>query len=231
LKLTVRDAAELFGVSQKTVYKWIEEDALPAHRINEQFRMSRAELLEWATERRIPVSPRLFQEPDDDGGKLPRAADALERGGVHAGVPGASKDETLRSVVGLLPMPPDVDPELLLHVLLAREALGSTAVGDGIAIPHVRNPIVLHVDEPIVSLCYLETPVDFGALDGKPVTTLFTIVTPTVRTHLHLLSRLAFLLKQERFRDAVMRRAGRDDGLRLARELEPTAPERKADRS
>jgi len=92
----------------------------------------------------------------------------------------------------------------------------------------VRNPIVLHVDEPIVSLCYLAAPVEFGAIDGKPVKTLFTIVTPTVRTHLHLLSRLAFLLKQPAFRDAVMREAGQDEVLRLARELETGAQEKKA---
>ena len=76
--------------------------------------------------------------------------------------------------------------------ILAREALGSTGIGDGIAIPRVRNPIVLHLSRPIVTLCFLERPVDFGALDGQPVTTLFTLISPTVRAHLHLLSRLSY---------------------------------------
>ena len=58
-----------------------------------------------------------------------------------------------------------------MSVLLAREALGSTGIGDGIAMPHVRNPIVLPVDAPIVSLCYLEEAVAVGAVDGKPVRT------------------------------------------------------------
>jgi PTS system nitrogen regulatory IIA component len=131
--------------------------------------------------------------------------------------------------VELLPLPEEVDRETLLHVLLAREALGSTAVGDGIAIPHVRNPIVLHVDEPIVAVCHLATPVDFEALDGKPVRTLFTLVTPTVRTHLHLLSRLAYLLKQPPFREAVMREADVEEVVRLARELEASAETRRAE--
>src|SRR5438034_985186 len=62
-----------------------------------------------------------------------------------------------------------------------REALQSTGVGDGIAIPHVRNPIVLHVSRPMITLCFLERPIDFGALDGKPVHVLFSLISPTVR--------------------------------------------------
>ena len=45
----------------------------------------------------------------------------------------------------------------------------STAVGDGIAIPHVRNPVVLHVGRPAIALCFLERAIEYGALDGKPV--------------------------------------------------------------
>src|SRR5213076_3370625 len=48
----------------------------------------------------------------------------------------------------VMPLPAQVDRELLLGMLLAREALQSTGIGDGIAIPHVRNPIVLHVAHP-----------------------------------------------------------------------------------
>jgi len=75
-------------------------------------------------------------------------------------------------------------------------------------VPHVRNPVVLHVTRPQVSLCFLDHPVDFGALDGKPVHTLFAIVSPTVRAHLKLLSRLAYLLKDERLRRVIGEQAG-----------------------
>jgi PTS system nitrogen regulatory IIA component len=227
MKLTVRDAAELLGVSQKKVYRWIEDGKLPAYKMNEQFRFNRAELLEWATDQGIPVSPRIFGEAEAESSALPRVAEAIERGGVQHRVAGKTKEETLRSVVQLLPLPDEIDREFLLDVLMAREALGSTAIGDGIAIPHVRNPIVLHVDGPIVSLSYLAEPVDFDALDGKPVRALFTLVTPTVRTHLHLLSRIAFLLKHPTFRGAVTREAGAGEILPLARELETLAEQKK----
>ena len=230
MKLTVSDAADLLGVSEKAIYDWMKTRDLPAIRMNEEIRFNRSELLEWATAEGVDVSPRIFQ----DSGSLPveRASisEALARGGVHPRLRGKTPQETLRSVVGLLPLPPGVDREFLLAVLLAREALGSTAIGDGIAIPHVRNPIVLHVDEPLVSLCYLEQPVDFGALDGRPIHALFTLVTTTIRTHLHLLSRLSHLLQDGRFRSAVTKGAGAEEILGLAREIETAVESRRSGR-
>ena len=117
-----------------------------------------------------------------------------------------------------------MDREFLFQVLLARESLGSTAIGDGIAIPHVRNPVVLHIAQPSVTLCFLEKPIQFGALDNQPVNTLFTIISPTVRSHLHILSRLAYLLREPEMKTAVKQQASRDDILRVVGRLEETLP-------
>jgi nitrogen PTS system EIIA component len=211
MKLTVRDAAHLLSVSEKTIYRWIKQGVLPAYQISDQYRFNRAELLEWATSRKINVSPEIFSEPEGGDTPPPALLDALKSGGIHYRIAGATKGYVLRSVVDTMQLPEEVDREFLYQVLLAREALGSTGVGDGIAIPHVRNPIVLHLSRPLVTLCFLETPIDFGALDGKPVTTLFTLISPTVRAHLHLLSRLGFALHDAAFKDAVLRQAGREE--------------------
>jgi PTS system nitrogen regulatory IIA component len=202
------------------IYRWIEEGGIPVHTIRDQYRFSRAELLEWGTAQGLNLSPQLLEEHERAGSVMPAIADALARGGIHYKVPGDTRDSTLRSVVSLLPLPDEVDREYLTDVLLAREALGSTGIGDGIAMPHVRSPIVLHVEEPIVALCYLENEVDFGAIDGKPVRILFILVTPTVRTHLHLLARLAFLLREHHFREAVLAEQPPESLQALARDLE-----------
>jgi PTS system nitrogen regulatory IIA component len=218
-KLTVREAAALLNTSEKSVYRWIKQGLLPAYRINDQYRINRAELLEWATSRKLHVSPEIFAEPASEG-PPPALEEALRAGGIHYRLGGRDKESVLRAVVDTMKLPEDVDPEFLYQVLLAREALGSTGIGDGIAIPHVRNPIVLHLSRPTVTLCFLEQPVDFGALDGQPVTTLFTLVSPTVRAHLHLLSRLAFALRHARFKAAVQSQASREEILDALREAE-----------
>jgi PTS system nitrogen regulatory IIA component len=92
-------------------------------------------------------------------------------------------------------------------MLMAREAIGSTGIGGGIALPHPRNPIVLSVDKPIVSLLFLEKPIDFNAIDGKPVILFFLLISPTVRIHLHLLSRIAYAVHYAAFKDALSSKA------------------------
>ena len=224
MKLTVRDAARLLSVSEKSVYRWIKQGVIPVYQINDQYRFNRAELLEWATSRKISVSPEIFAEPEGGETPPPSLSEALRAGGVHYRVAGTDKASVLHAVVDLMKLPDEVDQDFLYQVLLAREALGSTGVGDGIAIPHVRNPIVLHLSRPMVTLCFLERPVDFGALDGQPVTTLFTLISPTVRAHLHLLSRLGFALRDAAFKSAVTRQASRDQILEALVRVEGLLP-------
>ncbi|KJS31826.1 MAG: hypothetical protein VR64_09830 [Desulfatitalea sp. BRH_c12] len=209
MELVVRDVSALLKVSEKTVYRWISQRKLPAHRINEQYRFNRTELLEWATANRIPVSTDILKEDRPD--QLPGLAESLRTGGVFYRVDGADKATVLSEVVRIIPLPHAVDRAFLLEVLLARESLGSTGVGDGVAIPHVRNPIVLHVRHPMAALCFLEHAIDFEAIDGRPVDTLFTIVSPTIHGHLHVLSRLSFALQQPDFKAVIARKALREE--------------------
>jgi nitrogen PTS system EIIA component len=219
MNLTVQNVAELLNVSEKTIYRWINDGNLPGYRVSGQYRFNRAEVLEWATARKIQVSPDIFSEPAS-ATPLPGLGDALQAGGIHYRVGGSDPASVLKQVVATLPVPEEVDRDFLLKVLLAREGLGSTGIGDGIAIPHVRNPIVLHVNRPLISLCFLEKPVEFGAIDGKPVHALFTLISPTVRAHLHLLSRLAFGLRDPAVKAAVSRQALREELLEEIRRVE-----------
>ena len=205
MQLGVLDVARILNVSEKSIYRWIEQGQLPAYKVNDQYRFNRAELLEWANAQNINVSKEMFAEPDADAESTPDFADSLEAGGIFYQLEGNEKESALRSVVTAMKLPPEMDREFLLRVLLARETMASTGIGDGIAIPHVRNPIVLSVNRPAISLCFLKKPVDFGAIDGKPVHTLFTLVSPTVRIHLYLLSRLAFALRDPGFKAAISR--------------------------
>ncbi len=61
MQLTVHDVATYFNVSERTVYRWIDQKIIPAYKINDQFRFNRAELLEWATAQKINVSPEIFE--------------------------------------------------------------------------------------------------------------------------------------------------------------------------
>ncbi len=218
MTLSVRDVAKLLDVSEKTVYRWVSQQKLPASKMGDQYRFNRAELLEWATANQVRVSPQIFHENPSD--EVVRLEDSLRSGGVFYRVAGTDKESVICEVVQVINLPEEVDRPFLLEVLLARESLGSTGVGDGIAIPHVRNPIVMHIQRPMVALCFLENSIDFAAIDGKPVHTLFTIVSPTTRAHLKLLSGLAYALRDEQFAAVISGKALRDDVFAAAKRID-----------
>jgi PTS system nitrogen regulatory IIA component len=193
MQLTVRDASKLLSIPEKTIYRLIKHRDIPFYRLQKSFFFNRTELLEWAIAKSVGVSPNLFEDSASPT-RLPLLADALERGGIHRIAGGKDKRDILKSVVSLVQDLPDVHRAFMFEALCTRESLGSTAIGGGIAIPHVRNPIVLNIKSATILLCFLDTPVDFGAIDGVGVSTLFTMISPTARVHLHLLARLSYFL-------------------------------------
>ena len=220
MQLTTREVSRFLNVSESTITRWVKQRRLPAQRISGQYHFNRAEVLEWSCAQGIKVSVELFDHLDNDAEPSPSLVEALAAGGVHYNLQDTNKDRVLRALVQVLPLPEGTDRELLLSLFRSREASASTAIGDGIAIPHVRNPIVLHVTRPMITLCFLERPVDFGALDGKPVYVLFSLVCPTMRSHLQMLARLSYALHDAKFKEVVMAKGSRDEIVQEARRLE-----------
>jgi nitrogen PTS system EIIA component len=91
----------------------------------------------------------------------------------------------------------------LEELLSARERISSTAIGEGVAIPHCR---VEQLERITASVSVQAEGVDFGARDGKPVRLFVTLVSPmhTAGTHLNVLARIAALLREARLRQALM---------------------------
>jgi PTS system nitrogen regulatory IIA component len=217
--LKIVDIVSSLGVDEKTVLGWIKKKGLPAHMVNGRYQINQVDLLEWATNNGIKIPPQMFAVPESED-RLPLLSGALVRGGINFDVPGDDLKSALKSVVERLPLQPHMDPDFLYQTLLAREALGSTAIGHGIAIPHVRNPILSQTQEPAVSLCFLKKPIDFKALDDKPVHILFTLITPNVKVHLHMLARLSFMLHEQRFMELLNNNPGKDEIIAMVTELE-----------
>jgi PTS system nitrogen regulatory IIA component len=222
MELRIREVARLLNVSEQTVYRWVRERSLPAHRLGEQYRFNRVELQEWAATHGHRVSPELFV-PAAAREETPSLAAALERGGIYTDLAGARREDVLESASRLPGVPAGVDRTMLAQLLIGRESLASTGVGEGIAIPHPRDPLIVRVDEPHVMLCFLAKPVDFGAMDGLPVRVLFLVLAPSVRLHLQTVARLAFALHDPVFKALLSRVAPAQEILARVRVLEALA--------
>lgn len=211
MQLTFRDIEKAFEIEEKTLYRWLNVHRMPAVKANDQYFFNSVEVLEWALKNHIPLTPGALKLCEKHRDGLDIFTPALSRGGVHAGLKGDSRDEVLENALDLLPLPGHIQRPALMEMLISREQLGTTGIGGGIAIPHVKHPVVLSGLEPIVGLFFLEKPLDFAAPDGKDVHTLFMILSSSFKGHLSLLSRLAYYLQNESVQTVMAKRAGREE--------------------
>ena len=118
-------------------------------------------------------------------------------------VPGGRKKRALEQIANLISSQvPELEMQDVFEALIAREKLGSTGFGNGIAIPHCR---LEGCETPVSALLHLEKPIDFDAIDGAPVDLLFVLLVPQAATdaHLELLRQIASMLDRKEVRDKL----------------------------
>jgi len=220
MNLSVKDVADLLNVSEKTIYRMIKDETIPCFRVGGQWRFDRREMASWIEDAREFRYDASKQGSPMDAESI-SVTELLQRGGVHEGVPGDTKEtavmaglERIRTAI------PQIDPKRLFSAIMEREKLCSTAVGNGIAFPHPRPFREFAASLSSIALCFLEKPIPFGALDNENVDTLIFIFPKSERRFLRIQAKLARLLKDEQLLDAVRRRARADGLVRLFAEKE-----------
>jgi PTS system nitrogen regulatory IIA component len=170
-----------------------------------RYRFNRQAILEWALAHNHPLQLDGAEVPADC--PLPPLQDFLSADRFFYDVPGTNFLEAAQSALQRFDLPAGNDKELIYELLVSREELMTTAVGDGLAIPHVRIPVVVNVSHPVVGVFFLRQPIDMAALDGQPVHTLIVLLTQSPKQHLELLARLAFFFRQPAFVRLLRERA------------------------
>jgi PTS system nitrogen regulatory IIA component len=221
MEIGLAEAAQRLGVSAETVERWARQGRLGVLRPSGEFRVGEDELVRWAEVQGLRLHQPVATAAAAPASALPPLQAALSRGCVLVGIPGATPGEVLRALAAAAPLAPGADREALVAQLEAREQLASTGLGAGVALPHPRTPSRDFVAEPVIVIGLLAQPVDWRALAGAPVRTAILLVSPTPQAHLQVLSRLAFLLREPRFAQALAAGARPEEILRLASLLEP----------
>lgn len=125
---------------------------------------------------------------------------------VNLNLRSANREEVLEELVDQIPEL-ERQPEArqtLLRALHEREQLHSTAIGDGIALPHARNALVGLVDRSLIVFGRHPTGIPYGALDLVPARIFFLLIAPTVTQHLGILARLSRILRDPRLRQSLL---------------------------
>jgi len=133
-----------------------------------------------------------------------KIAEMLDPAAIVAELRGTGKKDVLAELTeALVTANPALNREEVIRVLLERERLGSTGIGDGVAIPHGK---LKHLDRQLIAFGLSRKGVEFDAMDGKPARLFFLLIAPedAVGVHLKTLARISKLLKAPLVRERLL---------------------------
>jgi PTS system nitrogen regulatory IIA component len=207
MDLKIKDVAELLNISETTIRRWIADGKIPAYKINHQYRFSRIEIEDWVMKHKLGKthgsSPFKENSPSLDDSISPPVNQkggikqyslyrAIHKGGVLTHVDGDTKEEVIRNTMKSIAQQLGLDADVLSDLLLDRENLMPTALNNGIGAPHTRD-FLLNSHHDAVVVVFPKKAIQYGALDGKPVHTLFFLFACEDKRHLNLLAKIAHL--------------------------------------
>ena len=174
MDMKIKDIAGLLDVQENTIRQLIDEKKIPFYKVKNQYYFNKSEINEWILRNKLAVSDKILDLKLT--AKPVIITELIKKGGVHCNIDGNNLIDVIKNTISIIPIPPDISKEEIESTLIERESMMTTAVGNGIAFPHPRNPIITDMDNEQISVCLLEKPVDFQAIDRKLVHTLFIII-------------------------------------------------------
>lgn len=196
--LTIEEVARYLRVSDRTVYEWAQKGEIPAGKIGTVWRFKKCEIENW-------VDERLTSSKKAAPKKHTITAEAFLSPDRVVLLDYSSKHDVLVKMSEVLASAPQVkNKSELLEAILKREAMMSTAIGKGIAIPHVRLSAVTDL---VMAVGVSQKDIlDFDAIDGKPVRLVFMIAAAN-NQHAYYLQTISYFnikLRDEALKNAIL---------------------------
>ncbi|MGB9499261.1 MAG: PTS sugar transporter subunit IIA [Dissulfuribacterales bacterium] len=211
MRLQIEELATCLQLTVSTVERWIRQGRIPVRKKGPLCVFNLLSVQKWADSNNLTFTPPGSKPEKKSQHRMDNLLAVMKRGGVFYDVEGDSVEEVLNSAVGHIScFKTKAHKEALYESLLAREALMSTGIGKGVAIPHPRTPLGYADIPAVISTFFLKKPVNYNAVDKKPVKVLFVLVCPSSKYHLHLLARLSFCLRDEAFLDFLSQTPDQD---------------------
>lgn len=142
-------------------------------------------------------------------------AELIRKGGVYKDIEGENPKDIYKTFCNLIKLPETVSPETLYEALCSREEIMSTAVGNGIALPHARSPIMKKIEDQRISVIYLKKPIDMKAPDNIKVFVMFVLMTQNPQDHLKILSSLVKFFKETEFKKMLEANSDQNELLKV----------------
>ncbi|ANH78178.1 PTS sugar transporter subunit IIA [Candidatus Chlamydia sanziniae] len=194
MDLKLEEVACLLDISEHTVLQWLEQGAIPSYSMNNEYRFNREEIEDWILHNQSLLVHERPENKDTfrDLSLKYSLYKAIYHGGVLRNVVVNDKEEALQYAAKYIAEKFHLDESVLFEMLLHREHLMSTGIGKGIALPHAKD-FLIKAYHDVVVVMFLPKPIQYGALDGKPVNILFFLFACQDKNHLNLVNKVVHL--------------------------------------
>jgi nitrogen PTS system EIIA component len=200
MRFDLKTFAAALSITPDTAERWIRQGRIPVRIKDNQCIFSLLSIQKWAAANHLTYTPPGAEVQNTLDGQAENLRVAMARGGVYYDIEGESAVEVIRAGVNCITcFDTQGQKETLYESLLAREELMSTGIGKAVAIPHPRTPLDYGEIPAFITTCFLKDPVDYKAVDRQLVSVLFFLICPSSKSHLQLLARLSFCLRDEVF--------------------------------
>ena len=219
MDLEIQEVSELLNVPMETLLQWAGEGKIPSYTIQERYRFNREEIEDWVMQQKLLESFDGMQHSKKGGQLTFNLFRALHKGEVFSDIHGSNKQLIIKETMNRLAPKLKLDPDVITEIIMEREELMPTALGAGFGIPHARD-FLLKGQNDIVACVFLTEPIEYGALDGMPVHTLFLLLASDDKRHLSLLAKIAHLIANPEMRKVLSRKPNKTELLELIQNWE-----------
>lgn len=217
MDLTIKDISNLLLIPEKEVKSLIRKNDIPCQNISDKYLFNKQQIIEWALSKNLPLNISNHKKLSEYC--VESLSNLLDQKSFYYECD-FSSGMYIEQMVGMIDLRDSVDKEIIVQLLKSREELMSTAIGNGIALPHPRIPLMVGKNKPVINFFFLKNPLELKSPDARPVHTIILLISQTIKQHLSLLAHLSFLLSKETFRFALESRLNYREILTIINHIE-----------
>jgi len=219
MDLNIKDISHLLMLREQEIQLLIKKKEIPFQFLHDKVVFNKHQIIEWALGRNLPINVSGHNKLSEY--HIETVGNLLDRTSFHYNCE-LSESSYIEQIVSQINFEKNVDRDIIIQLLKSRESMMSTAIGNGISLPHPRVPLMVGKTKPLIHFFFPNKPLNLNSIDSKPVHTLILLISQTIKQHLSLIAHLSFLLSKETFRFALENRLEFKEILDISKKIEAT---------